>query len=325
MRQGNHDEVLLEPAGSKSDWEGACAGLADITAFHRYDFLDAVASSLQCRFVPLLVLFRGQKAGVAPLIVKQRGPFCAINSVPFPYLGPLVPAALIPATLAALVREAKRRRAQTHCQWFSHAVAAPAPGGFTVRTDNALVIPLSDRSDEDLMAAMQPSRRQEIRRAQRDGLEVGPAKAEDFELMDNWSSQFYAARGLPAAYPAGTYERVFRVLGNSPGSIFSAARINGRTVGVEIDLAASGRMFGWQFAIDPVYKSSYPQALILWHALIRARDAGASEFDLIGAPTESIAVYKKRYGALERPCTVMFRMTTLHRMALPALSHLKLR
>jgi hypothetical protein len=112
---------------------------------------------------------------MAPLLVKRLGPFCTMNWAPFPYLGPLVPPALLPATLSALRREARRRRAVGHQQSFSYRITDAPLGGFGRATDRSFVIPLSNRSNEDLLAAMHKNRRQEIRRARRAGFEVGPA------------------------------------------------------------------------------------------------------------------------------------------------------
>jgi CelD/BcsL family acetyltransferase involved in cellulose biosynthesis len=314
---------VLVPLTSRGEWEDACSAFPDATAFHRYDFLQSVAPSLRCRFVPLQVFFRGQSVGVAPLLVKRLGPFCTINWVPFPYVGPLVPPALIPATLSALTLEARRRRALNHQQSFSRAIADRPTEGFTSITDRTFVIPLSGRSDEDLMAAMQRGRRQQIHRAQRAGFEVCPAETEDLRLMDVWARQVYAAQGLRPDYRAGTYERLFGALRNASGSVFQVARLNGRTVAVDILFLTARRAFGWQAAVDPSHQSDHPQALLTWCALLWARDAGAIEFDLTGAPNEGIATYKRRFGALERHYPVLQRQAGLHGTALWVLSRLR--
>jgi CelD/BcsL family acetyltransferase involved in cellulose biosynthesis len=309
----------LAPTEARADWEASCAAFAGATAFHRYDFLESVAPALGCRFLPLQVRFRGQAIGVAPLLVKRLGPFCTINWVPFPYLGPLVPPALLPAALSALRREARGRRAVGHQQSFSHLITDGPLGGFGRATDRSFVIPLSNRSDEDLLAAMHHNRRQEIRRARRAGFEVGPAQQPDFRQVDAWLNQVYAAQGLRDSYRAGTFERVFAALGAAPGSVFHAARLGGRPVGVASALAAGRRVFGWQVAIDPSHRSGHPQALLTWCALRWARDAGLAEFDLVGAPNEGIATYKRKFGAVERRYTVLSTQAAARRAALRVL------
>jgi Acetyltransferase (GNAT) domain len=312
--------VTLEPVKSRSDWDEACATFPNATAFHDYDFLDTVAPLITCSFVPLAVFHLGQPAGVAPLLVKKLGPFCTINWVPFPYLGPLVPRELIPGTLHALRQEGRRRRALNHQQSFSEVVADSGLAGFTASVDRTFVVPLSGRSDEDLLAVMHTTRRKDIGRAQRSGFEVCAAQAGDFALMDAWAGELYAARGMPAMYPAGTYARIFHVLRGAPGSIFSAVRLGGQTVGVEITFSTGRRAFGWQLAADPD-RSKYAMDLLVWDALLRARDDGAAEYDLVGAPNEGIALYKSRFGATERHYTVLRRQARAHAIAVNALAH----
>ena len=313
--------IVLEPLRSRGTWEAFCSTFPHATAFHRYDFLEVVAPLLSCSFVPLVVCSRGQSVGIAPLLVKKLGPFCTINRVPFPYLGPLVPRELLPATLDALRREAGQRRALYHQQCFSEVIADKELDGFTVSRDRTFVIPLSGRSDEELLAAMQATRRRDIRRAQRAGFEVRPAEVDDFSLMDIWLDQLYAAQGVPPMYPAGTCERVFRALQSGSGSTFFAARLNGQTVAVNLAISTARSAFGWQFAADPSYQSKHPVDLLTWHALLRVRDAGAAEFDLVGVPNEGIGLYKSRFGATERYYTVLQRQALAYRIAVGTLSN----
>jgi CelD/BcsL family acetyltransferase involved in cellulose biosynthesis len=315
--------VELAPAAAPADWEASCAAFAEATAFHRYDFLAAVAPAVGCRFVPLQVWHQGCAVGAAPLLVKPLGPFCTINWVPFPYLGPLVPPGLLPATLSALLAEARRRRAVGHQQSFSCLAPGPPARGFASAADRSFVISLRGRSDEDLLTAMHKKRRQTIRSAQRAGFEVGPAHAPDFRHVDAWIGEVYAAQGLRDGYRAGTCARVFAALGERPGAAFHAARLGGQTVGVAATLASARRAFYWQVAVDPRHRSRHAADLLAWQALRWARDAGLTEFDLVGAPTEGIATYKQRFGAAERRYTVLSTQAPARRAALTVLARLR--
>jgi CelD/BcsL family acetyltransferase involved in cellulose biosynthesis len=317
--------VLLARAGSQGEWEDACAAFPDVTAFHRYDFLQSVAPSLRCQFMPLTVMFRGQVVGVAPLLVKRLGPFTSINYAPFPYLGPLVPPELIPATLSALRLKARRLRALNHQQSFAQLVPADSAGGFTSVADRTFVIPLDGRSDEELLAAMSSSRRQQIFRAIRRGFEICPADPADFRLMEVWLRQVFAAQGMRPEYRPGVYERMFGALKDAPGSVLHAVRLDGRTVAVDISLSNGRRAFGWQAAVDPSYRSKHPQVLLVWHRLQWARDTGAIEFDTVGAPNEGIATYKRSFGAVERRYTVLHTQAGPYRMANSALGQVRRR
>ena len=315
MRRRDREEVLLAAASSAAEWDQACTAAPGATVFHSYEFLQSVAPPLQCRFVPLLVLHRGRPAGAAPLLIKRLGPFSTINWVPFPYLGPLVPEPLVPATLRALRAEARRRRALNHQQSFCRAIGESGADGFAARGECTFVVPLSGRSDEDLLAAMHNGHRWQIRRARRAGFEVRPAEPGDFRLMDTWLDQMYADRGMRNGYPPGTALRVFQGLTASSFSFSQAARVGERTVAVQLTLADSRQALGWQIAVDPEFRAERPQALLVWRALQHARDLAIAEFDMVGAPNEGIATYKRRFGARERSYTVLRRQAGVHRMA----------
>src|SRR5579871_783150 len=319
--------VQLEAATSPGEWEDCCATFPYATAFHRYDFLQSIAPLLRCRFVPMMVLREGRPVGVVPLLVKRLGPFCTINWTPFPYIGPLVPAELIPATLSSLRLEGERLRALDHRQSFYHmGLDWPADdsifraNGFTYSTDRTFVVPVSGRSDQDLLAAMDRNARRQIRDGFRFGIEVLPAQPEDFELMDTWSRQMYAAQGIRPPYQTGTYRQIFNSLHNAKGTVFRAARLDGQTVAVHIAFSFARRVFDWKVAVDPRHRAHYPQAALIWQGLLWARDCGALEFDMVGAPREGIAAYKRKFGAVERCYTVLRRPTGVPRLALSIMS-----
>jgi len=322
VERKQHDGVKLVRGGSPDEWEDACAGFADATAFHRYDFLQSVAPSLHCQFIPLMVTFRKQVIGVAPLLVKRLGPFSSINWAPFPYLGPLVPPELIPATLSALSLEARRLRAVNHQQSFASLIPTDSASGFTCATDRTFVIPLDGRSDKDLLAAMSTSRRQQINRAIRHGFEVCTAEAGDFRLLELWLSRTFAAQGLRPEYQPGAFERICGALRDASASAH-AVRLDGQAVAVEVSILNGRRAFGWLAAADPPHRTKYPHILLVWRRLQWARDRGAVDFDTVGAPHEGIAVYKKSFGAVERQYTVLKRQAAPHRFAISALSRLR--
>ena len=316
------DRVSLAPAATAGEWDQVCARFPDATVFHSYAFLQAVASPLRCRFVPLLVSAGDGPVGAAPLLLKRLGPVSTVNWVPFPYLGPLVPEPLIPATLLALRREAGRRRAVNHQQSFSRVITACGHGGFTAGAERTFIVPLGGRPDGELLAGMHHDLRWQIRRAARTGFEVGPAHAGDMQLMDAWLSEMFASRGIGSGYAAGTVQRVFGALGHQPGSLFHAARLAGRTVAVQATLTDARRAFGWHIAVDPAYRQARPQQLLAWRALQWARDRGVTELDMVGAPNEGIATYKRKFGGRERAYTVLRRQAVPHRVAQSVLARL---
>jgi len=292
---------------SKDDWDEALDALPGATAYHRYDFLECISESLRCTFEPLAIMLGTERAGLAPLVVRRIGPVCTINWMPFPYLGPLTSDSLLPGVLSLLAAEGRRRGAVHHQQAFVGLMPDGIAGGFSPGTEQAFVIPLAGQSDEALLAGMTGNGRRHIARARRDGVEIHPAERGDFELMDRWSEAIYARQGLPPRYPAGAYEQLFDTMGKDPGSHFHSARLDGETIAVDMTFSFGRRSFAWQVAVDPDHRSAYPQELLIWHHLTAARDRGDTVFDLAGAPTPGIAAFKRNFGAIEQPYTMLSR------------------
>jgi Acetyltransferase (GNAT) domain len=309
----NAQKGLRLETGSRADWDETLAEHPGATAFHRYEFLDCVAASLRCTFEPLVIMQGTERAGVAPLVVRKIGPLCTLNWMPFPYVGPLTSESLLPAVVSLLASEGTLRGAIHHQQAFADLVSEGVAGKFNPGTDRTFAVPLDGRSDEALLAAMTRNGRWEISRARREGVQVHPAERADLRLMERWSEAIYARQGLPPKYPAGTYERVFDALGADASSHFHAARVDGKTIAVNLCFSTGKRSFDWQMATDPAHHKACPQALLLWHHLTAARDRGDAYFDLGGAPTEGIATYKRNFGAVERHYTVLSRHSVIGR------------
>jgi hypothetical protein len=56
-----------------------------------------------------------------------------------------------------------------------------------------------------------------------------------------------------------------------------------------------------------------------WHTWRWARDRGCLEYDLVGAPNDGIAAFKRTLGTQERHYTVLQHQATSHRAAMNVL------
>jgi len=307
------EAVELVPSVSRADWRKLCDRHPDSTVFHSHDFLEAVSGSLRCELHSLGVVWRDDIVGVAPVLLKRLGPFSTINWIPFPYLGPLVPRPLVGATLDALVGFAKTRRCLNHQQSFA-VEHCPYDGRFEHRSDRTFVIDVR-RTDEELRRAMHRKVRLQVRRAEDFGFEVAASTPEDLQLMEEWASGLFSARGMTWPYGLGVCGAVSSALGKSRYSLFESARYEGRLVAASIFLATRTTAFGWQIAVDPAFKARYPQALLIWRAAQWARGLELAQLDLVGAPTNGIAEYKSRWGAEERRFSVMRMQARTYRLA----------
>jgi hypothetical protein len=119
----------------------------------------------------------------------------------------------------------------------------------------------------------------------------------------------FAAQGLPAPYPAAGYGTVWARFGNSPDARFSTAVLDGEPVCVQVSFAGASRAVAWVMANAGTAAASLAQPLLHWDTIIWALRRGCAEFDLVGAPTDGVARYKRDWGAHEVHYSVLRRRT----------------
>jgi CelD/BcsL family acetyltransferase involved in cellulose biosynthesis len=62
--------------------------------------------------------------------------------------------------------------------------------------------------------------------------------------------------------------------------------------------------------------ASFAQPLLYWDTIRWALQRGSAEFDLVGAPTDGVARYKRDWGAREERYSVLRRQAPVHRVAM---------
>jgi len=308
------------PVASPAEWDELAARHGG-TFFHRHLFLSTVATGLGLILDLRVAVVRGERAGAVPVLMKRLGPLRTVNWLPFPYIGPLVPAEALAPTLAALARHEWRQRSvrSQHVLLTRRDEAFP---GYATSEDRTFVVPLAGRTDDDLLAGLNPRRRGDVRRAGRLGVHLRAATEHEVtELLPRLSGATFTRQGLPAPYPAPFLRHVWDRLHGHPDVLFQTAAGPDGPVAVQISLAG-GTGLGWIAgrSDDPVANGGF--AAMVLGTLSWARDRGCHEFDLVGAPTEGIAAYKRDLGATERRYTVLRHQALVHRAAVTVLSRL---
>lgn len=309
-------ELRTSPATSVAQWNGLVAEY-DGTFFHRHEWLDATAHGLGMEFKPRIVLADGRPVGVAPLLVRRLGPFSTVNVLPFPYVGPLVPTSLLPPVLSMLA--AKERRLRSVCaQQTVMSEAAPGlgkSGGYREIAERTLVVDLRGQTEESLLSRMRAQQRSAIRRAQRAGITLRKATELDVcHVLPAFTARTFAAQGLRMPNPPALYRTLWTRFGHEDDAHFTTAVVDGRPVCVAAAFAHRRYAVGWALARDIAdERSSLGAASLYWDMIRWALHHGCTELDLVGAPTEGIAHYKRGLGAQERTYLVLRRDTKAYR------------
>ncbi len=298
----------LGSATSQEEWDALVADNGGCF-FQRYDWLTIMADVLGLDFHALTVHADGRPVGVAPMLVKRIGPFRTVNWVPFPYVGPLVPRAVL-AELLPLLSAWERRMRSVRSQ---HVLMSTMDQ--ESHRDRTFVVDLKGQHEDSLLRRVEPKRRAKIRRATSQGVVVRPATEDDIEsLLPAWSHATFAAQGLPAPYPATGYATVWTRFRHSPDARFSTAVLDGEPVCVQVSFTGAPRAVAWVMANAGTPQASLAQPLLYWDTINWALHQGCEEFDLVGAPTDGVARYKRDWGAHEVHYSVLRRQSPIYRL-----------
>jgi hypothetical protein len=311
----SRNTVALVRTSDRRRWQEACvASYQPATAFHDHAWLMLAGGMTGTSFVPFVVTHDGKDIGVAPLMVRRRGPLSMVNWMPFPYVGPLVPPEHLATTLDALDRWALRLATVRQQQSFPpHAVvddAALIRHRFVLHEDHTYIVPVH-ASQEQQWEALAGRCRTSLRKAQSLGVRI--EEAQSGETLGAVVSAAFAARGLQSGYRAAFPPGPDRLKGLGLPVRYTIAILDGRPVGSLAAVEQHGRVLLWQAGVLPQFRGSQANVLLYWDLIGWARDLGARSVDLVGLPDEGIAHFKQQFGGKLTSYTVARRTSPLLR------------
>jgi len=285
------------------------------TFFHRWDWLATMSRALDKHFLPLGVYHGDALVGLAPLLVKRVGPYKNVNWAPFPYLGPLIPAALWPHALQALDDYQRRNGIGLAAFGFAPDAAvdeaALRAAGYAVHTDTTMVLPLAGRSEEDLRAGMTSHGRKNLKRAERGGVEIRVSTESDIkDELPAITEEVFAPRQQAPPYPSAAAHLFWESYHANPEVRMATAYYDGEPAAVSITIGDGRRAYFWQGAGRHRFRNANPNAAVYWDGILWARERGYAALDMVGTPDPGIAYYKSTFGAVETPYLVAARVNS---------------
>lgn len=306
-------EIGVRRVASSLEWEQCRIQQRGATPFHRWEWLRTVAGALGKHFLPLGFYQSGDLVGLAPLLVRQWGPYKSATWAPLPYLGPLVPRFLLPLALGAL--DVFQKRNGIGIVQFGFAPDADVAAvyltarGFSVSLDRSMVLQLAGRTETDILAAMKYQRRQNLRRAQAAAVEVGPATRLEMKRdLAAIMSEVFAGGDQPPPYPAIMGGLIWDGYNGDPNVHMTAARVEGKTAAILVTLRDRDRAYMWAGGGLSRYRQQNPNALLYWDAIQWALARGCTNLDMVATPDEGIARFKAGFGCVETPYLVACRV-----------------
>lgn len=289
--------VRLRRATGPEEW-AAQLERPGATPFHSWHWLHTIAPLMGGRLHPLVAVRAGEVVGLAPVILSKDGAVLKANVVPFQYLGPLAEVDDLPAIAAALRRWAVRRGALEVQVMFHPDAGVPegalAEAGFEERRDTTYLVPLVDRSSEEVFASFGRDVRNAVRRSARNGVEVRPSTADEIRTVLPRLHEEALGYVLPVVPAFADW-----LAAADDGLPFSSltAVLEGRPIGMAVQLHGDVTM-GWLGGVFGADQRSGAYTALMWGAMQAALAAGDPVFDMLAAPDEGIARYKRGFRPL---------------------------
>ena len=292
------------------EWDAAVLDRPDAIPFHAWDFLQACADAWSVSFEPLVARVGGTVVGGVPRMVDHRYGMRWVNHLNLVnFLGPAADAEHVGPLLEALGAHERLRTVRERQEVRLAPDRAPSPQGWQRRVATSMVVPLADRSVEDLTRQAGKNFKAAPRLARKFGTLIEPSTEEDLRsTLPALMHQVFDRAGHPTPYADDTYWRVYEAFAARGAAHAVTARIDGEVAGVSITLVGrSSVAFEWVSADDARFRPAETslatqRALILW-----AHEAGYSGYELLGGTTEGIAAFKRSLGAREEEYVVYER------------------
>jgi len=276
------------PAGTWDEYISTLPG-GHVLQTHAWGALKSAfgwrAEEIRTAGAAALVLFRPLPLRLGTLAYIPRGPAVDWDD-----------AHAVQTLLQAVDAACRRRRAALLKiePWLEDGVERAArlralgfrPSPQTVQAPRTVLVDLAPRAEEDLLAAMKPKCRYNIRLAQRKGVTVRTAARADLAVFDALMAATSARDGF-AVHTPEYYAEAYRLL------------VEDANLGTLLLAEAEGRPLAGLFAaaLGPLALYLYgasadegrhlmPSYLLQWEAMRWARARGATCYDLLGVPDE---------------------------------------
>jgi CelD/BcsL family acetyltransferase involved in cellulose biosynthesis len=297
--------LRIERVEPTPELEADRAAYADRLIFHTPAWLSFVAETQRAEPVLATIADGGTPVGhFTGLLTKRYG--LRILGSPMAgwttsYLGfNLRPAVPRRAALAALLPFAFRELGAAHLEIRDRGFVAGDLEGLGMRWAAAptAVIDVTPGADA-LFARMSSACRRNIRKADKSGVVIEEASADDTfagEFYDQLRDVF-AKQNLLPTYPVERVRSLIRHLGPAGDLLLLRARDpEGRCIATAVLPWHHRTMYFWGGASYREHQHWRPNEALIWYALQYAKSRGVTEFDFVGGNA-----YKAKYGTTQVP------------------------
>jgi CelD/BcsL family acetyltransferase involved in cellulose biosynthesis len=307
----------LRPVGD-DEWDRLLDAQSAATPFHTAAFLRSTSVGLGRDLKLLAATVDGADVGGVPLLIRRQGPLRSMNWYPQLRIGPVMAPEWQPQAMSQTRRFAGGLTARERHLSSARIPATSLAEDWTIESYDTFVVELAGRSEDDLMAGVIRTAKQNLRRCAR-LLTADEARLEEIaELLPRWSAEAFARTGEIAPFAPGVVSDVLAGMESRWPMRHGAIRLDGKAISIYAVLARGDRAFAWQMASDPEHRNLTPGLAAYWHTIDWARRQGCLSVDLAGAPSPGIERVKRALGATPEPVYVYSRVSRAARIAADA-------
>lgn len=300
--------IRLEATTDEATWDRLADSLSEQPDYHRWRWLNLHAEMRGIVVERLLIMQGATPVGIFPL---PRHSTHALTGVvlPFPYVGPLVPAALLPEAVAAL-RTWQRRNGLVLARFELTPEADPSASrrlasmSCRVVENHTVTVDLSHGSLTTMRARYSSGRRNDIKRAQRRGVVVRPAAPQEVRtLLPAVLDDVFSARDRHSPYPASIGAALEAYMRGREDIVAFVVTVDGEPAGIHVVLANGPVAMVWLGGCFRRHFGTNAGAVLYDHVLGWAVGAGHRAVDLCGEVDPHVLQFKLRFGGHALPYT----------------------
>jgi hypothetical protein len=300
-------------------WDSLTSGSSQSTVFASPRFSKAVEKATG-RPYTFLVCYRGERvvAGLAIYETRRAGLRVAGQPPLVPHLGLILPAELDeehPRGREFDVMEASKELAGWLARRFDCASISHHPGladvrpfvwqDFRARVLYTYRVELGGFGTETVHRSI----RKQIAKAEREGVRIEPS--EDPTDLLRLVQMSFKKREMAVPYSTRYLEVLFAELREEGiARLYYARDSRGRAISGRVVLTSDDVVYDWVAGADPDYYETGATPFLVYSLMERSRE-GYRIFDLMGANTRSIAVFKSNFGGAITPYHLTDKAFTL--------------
>lgn len=291
------------------EWERILADIGDFPPFYATGWLEAAQTHTRFRLIRVAITAGDEVIGISPMFLGDRRGLRILASPPpgaaAPYLGPLWHDLYGLKETTRLSRQeefvhlvedlAKATRATVILLRLQPTQVDIRPfiwRGFTCRLRHSYRVPLN-RSEDAILRSFSHSVRRNIRKAEKT-IEVHTGSISDLDWLIGAIDMRLGTQRLHTNLSRTYLEDVLRRLGPERAETLVARR-GSSVVNATLDLIGPRARYGWVGATRPQDPADGSTQLIAWRGMQKARNAGLSWFEIIGADDPRLASFKAQF------------------------------